>query len=198
MNSSTTLQEAHCTRLLLKGWLPAPALFVASSSLHKICLSIRKIPLGSLSHPGSWKDPCPVGGRKPSSFSCFSGGARVILAVELVACQEEQGKLGREFLRKTSVFGLKCVAQDPGMKLGCESGPENKIFVDAWAAFAEEREELWTLTSYAWKWGGTEMQHTMFFQTSLMFLHEPGGSVDSRVSIHMGLGACSGDFQMKL
>lgn len=42
------------------------------------------------------------------------------------------------------------------------------------------------------------MQHTMFFQTSLMFLHEPGGSVDSRVSIHMGLGACSGDFQMKL
>lgn len=42
------------------------------------------------------------------------------------------------------------------------------------------------------------MKHTVLFYTSLMFLHEPGGSEDSRVSVNMGLGACSGDFQMKL
>lgn len=148
--------------------LPALAPFVTSPSLHKICLSIRKIPLGSLSHPGSWKDLPPLGGRKPSSFSCFPWGARVILAADLVACQEEQGKPGREFLRKTSVFGLKCVAQDPGMKLGWESRSEDKkIFIDAWAVFAEERGELWTVTSYggggAWKAWGMGKQHTMLF-----------------------------------
>lgn len=92
--------------------LPAPALSVASSSLYKICLCIRKIPLGTLRHLSSWKDLCPLGESKPTSFSCFSAGARVILAVEPVACQEEQGKLGREFLRKTSDFGLKYVGQD--------------------------------------------------------------------------------------
>jgi len=68
-------------------------------------LSIRKIPPGSLSHPGSWKDLLPLGGRKPGSFSCFPGGARVIVAAELVARQEGQGKLGREFLKKTLAFG---------------------------------------------------------------------------------------------
>lgn len=120
-------------------------------SLHKICLSVRKIPLGSLSHPGSWKDLLPLGGRKSGSFGCFPGGARVILAADLVACQEVQGKLGREFLRKTSVFSLKCVSQDPGMKLGWESRSEGKkIFIDACAVFTEERGELCTVTR-AWK-----------------------------------------------
>lgn len=68
-----TLQEAGTLHpAALERRLPALAPFVAPPSLRKICLSIRKIPLGSLSHPGQLERPAASGRKKAGLIRLFS------------------------------------------------------------------------------------------------------------------------------
>lgn len=93
-----TLHEAAFERQL-----PALTLFMAPPFLHKICLSIRKNPLGSSSNPGSWKDLPPLGGRKPGPFGCFPAGARQGYPGSWAGCLPGRAGQAREGVSKENL-----------------------------------------------------------------------------------------------